>query len=317
MRRPPGPAFSGSPFASLDAGDRLRTRHTILDALRAFFKERGFIEVETPIRVPSPGIDPHIDALPAGGDRYLATSPEQEMKKLLLTKLERIFQVTRAFRAEETGDLHYPEFAILEWYAAGETYIDLMESTETLVRRAGDRLLAAGIGCRLPGWPEPFRRRRVDEIFMEEAGWRPSRQFDEERFFYDLVHQVEPALATDGAVFLTDYPAPVGALARKNPEAPELCERFELYLDGIEICNGFTELTDRREQEERFIRDNRRRVEMGKEPYPVDRSFLDALESGLPPCAGNALGVDRLILALTGSERLGEVSLLADPPLAP
>ena len=117
--------------------------------LRNFFRERGYVEVETPLRVASPGIDPYIDALPAGGGKYLATSPELEMKKLLLSGLNRIFQVTRAFRADESGDLHHPEFTILEWYAAGETYLDLMDFTEALVGKCSRALEDMGLAvCR-------------------------------------------------------------------------------------------------------------------------------------------------------------------------
>ena len=143
------------------------------------------------------------------------------------------------------------------------------------------------------------------------AGWRPSRAFDEERFFEDFVEKVEPQLAGLGAVCLTDWPAPAGALARRSPSDPLVCERFELLLDGLEICNGFSELTDPHEQRERFERDNAVRVQRGKAPYPLDRHFLDALTSGIPACAGNALGVDRLLMALTGSRRLADVTLLA------
>lgn len=277
----------------------------------AFFLERDFIEVETPVRVRSPGIDPYIDALPAGKDRYLATSPELEMKKLLGAGMERIFQRTRAFRDGERGEIHNPEFAILEWYAAGQTYVDLMDDTERLVREAGAVFAEEGIRSPLKEWPRPFPRITVDEAFRRHAGWAPSRSFRADPFFEDLVQKVEPALAAEGAVFLTDYPERVGALARKKKDDPLVCERFELYLGGLEICNGFSELTDPEEQRSRFERDNAQRRRQGREPYPLDEGFLAALEGGIPSCAGNALGVDRLLLALTGLARLSEVTLLA------
>lgn len=277
----------------------------------AFFLERDFIEVETPVRVRSPGIDPYIDALPAGKDRYLATSPELEMKKLLGAGMERIFQRTRAFRDGERGEIHNPEFAILEWYAAGQTYVDLMDDTERLVREAGAVFAEEGIRSPLKEWPRPFPRITVDEAFRRHAGWAPSRSFRADPFFEDLVLKVEPALAAEGAVFLTDYPERVGALARKKKDDPLVCERFELYLGGLEICNGFSELTDPEEQRSRFERDNAQRRRQGREPYPLDEGFLAALEGGIPSCAGNALGVDRLLLALTGLARLSEVTLLA------
>jgi lysyl-tRNA synthetase class 2 len=283
--------------------------------MRRFFRERDYVEVETPLRVACPGIDPYIDALSSGKDHFLATSPELEMKKLLRSGLERIFQVTRAFRADESGDLHHPEFSILEWYCTGETYHDLMDLTEALVRECAAAMDESGVPGTHPGWPGPFLRTTVDDAFASYAGWEPSRSFDPDRFFRDLVDKVEPGLAGEGAVFLHDYPEPAGSLARRRADDPLLCERFELYLDGVEICNGFTELTDADEQRRRFDRDNRERERLGKKPYPVDTRFLEALEAGIPSCAGNALGVDRLFLTLTGSRRLSDVSLLSASPM--
>jgi len=282
----------------------------VIGRLRSWFRDRGFVEVDTPQRVACPGIDVHVDALPAGPGRWLATSPELEMKKLLAAGCGRIVQFGRAFRAGERGGRHAPEFAILEWYAAGQDYRDLVRETEELVRAAAAELGAAGVETRAPAWPAPFERERVDDAFGREAGWRPSAAFEEERFFEDLVDRVEPALARRGAVFLLDWPAPAGALARRREDDPAVCERVELYLDGLEICNGFSELTDAREQRERFERDNAERRRRGLEPYPPDERFLDAL-AAVPPCAGNALGIDRLLMALTGSPRLADVTLLA------
>jgi lysyl-tRNA synthetase class 2 len=301
----------GEPFLTLPFRERLRLRARVLDALRGRFRERGFLEVETLQRVLCPGIDTHVDALPAGPGFWLATSPELEMKKLLARGIPRIFQVARAFRAGERGDRHHAEFTLLEWYAAGEDYRDLMAFTEELVREVAGLLEGAGVRTRFPAWPAPLPRLTVDAAFERWAGWTPSAAFDADRYFEDLVEKVEPRLADLGAVFLVDYPAPAGALARRKPGNPAVCERVELHLDGLEICNGFSELTDAREQEERFVRDNAERVRLGKEPYPVDPRFLDALAAGMPASAGNALGVDRLLMALVGATRLEEVTLLA------
>jgi len=300
-------------YAARPLAERLRLRDLVVRRLRGWFQERGYVEVDTPQRVACPGIDVHLDAIPAGAGRHLATSPELEMKKLLAAGCARIFQISRAFRADERGERHCPEFSILEWYAAGEDYRNLMAATEELVAAAAAALEGEGVPTRLDAWPRPFVRLGVDEAFDHWAGWRPSRAFDEERFFADFVARVEPRLGGLGAVFLSDWPAPAGALARRKPGAPAVCERVELFLDGIEICNGFTELTDAREQEERFARDNAERARRGKEAYPVDRAFLDALASGIPACAGNALGLDRLLMALTGSDRLADITLLVDP----
>jgi lysyl-tRNA synthetase class 2 len=299
-------------YGMLPLAERLRLRDLVLRRLRLWFHERGYVEVETPQRVVCPGIDAHVDAIPAGEGRYLATSPELEMKQLLAAGLPRVVQVARAFRADERGERHSAEFTLLEWYAAGEDYRDLMASTEELVAAAAAVLEGEGIATRLAAWPRPFPRLGVDEAFERWAGWRPSRGFDEERFFEDFVTKVDAPLANLGAVYLVDWPAPAGALARRSAADPAVCERVELVLDGVEICNGFSELTDAGEQRERFERDNAERVRRGKNPYPLDLRFLAALQAGLPACAGNALGVDRLLLALTGCRRLADVTLLAD-----
>jgi lysyl-tRNA synthetase class 2 len=298
-------------FAALPLAERLRLRDLVVRRLRGWFQARGYVEVETPQRVACPGIDAHVDALPAGGGLFLATSPELEMKQLLAAGCRRIVQFARAFRAGERGGQHGAEFTLLEWYAAGEDYRDLMASTEQLVAEAAQALEVEGLVTRRPGWPQPFLRVSVDEAFLRWAGWRPSREFCEERFFLDFVEKVEPRLAGLGAVFLVDWPEAAGALARRKPADPAVCERVELLLDGLEISNGFSELTDAREQEERFERANAERRHRDREPYPIHRRFLDALTSGIPDCAGNALGVDRLLMALTGSRRLADVSLLA------
>ncbi len=298
-------------YGALPLAERLRLRDLVVRRLRSWFHERGYVEVETAQRVVCPGIDAHIDALPAGDGRYLATSPELEMKKLLAAGCRRIVQVARAFRAGERGERHNAEFTLLEWYAAGEDYRDLMTNTEALVAQAADVLESEGVTTRLASWSRPFARLGVDEIFERWAGWRPSTAFDEERFFEDFVMKIEPRLETLGAVFLADWPAPAGALARRSAADPAVCERVELLLDGVEISNGFSELTDAEEQLARFERDNAERVRRGKVPYPLDQRFLDALTSGVPTCAGNALGVDRLLMALTGCRRLADVTLLA------
>jgi lysyl-tRNA synthetase class 2 len=302
----------GRAFPSLTRAERLRYRSTLVRRIRSFFTDLDYVEVETPLRVTSPGIDPYIDALPAGAGFFLATSPELGMKKLLASGLDRIFQITRAFRAGEKGDLHSSEFTILEWYCVNGDYRHLMELTEDLVRSCAASLEEGGVHTGISSCPDPFRRTAVDEAFVSHAGWKPSQSFVPDRFFRDLVDKVEPALAEERAVFLLDYPEQLGSMARTRPDDPNLCERFELYLEGVEICNGFTELTDPVEQRLRFSRDNQERKRLGKEAYPVDRRFLQVLEMGLPPCAGNALGVDRLLLALTGCRSLAQVSSLAE-----
>jgi len=281
-------------------------RHHLGRAIRGFFDQRGYVEVFTPVLVRCPGIDPHIDAIAAGESFYLATSPELHMKRLLGCGLKKIYQLTHAFRSDEIGKYHNCEFSILEWYETGINYQDLMELTENLIQTV-DRQMAEYLS-RKPLFSLPFARISVDEAFEQHAGWCPSREWDEERFFLDLIEQVEPALQDMPAFFLYDFPAPMASLARLKPQDPKLSERFELYLKGVEIVNGFSELTCAREQRERFERDRARRIAMNKEPYPLDQHFLSVLEKGLlPDCAGAALGVDRLLMTLTGAEQISQV----------
>lgn len=281
-------------------------RHQLLRTIRAFFEERGYLEVTTPVLVRCPGIDPYIDAIPAGRNFYLATSPELHMKRLLGYGLERIYQITHAFRADETGKHHNCEFSMLEWYETGINYLALMELTESFIQSADHAICVCLERDAL--FPATFPRISVDDAFWQYAHWRPSREWNEDRFFLDLIEIVEPALKDVPAFFLYDFPAPLASLARLKPEDPNLCERVELYLKGVEIANGFSELTCAREQKERFERDRAKRAAMNKESYPLDHHFLSVLEKGLmPECAGIALGVDRLLMVLTGSADISQV----------
>jgi lysyl-tRNA synthetase class 2 len=229
------------------------------------------------------------------------------MKRLVGMGMTRIFQFTRAFRKGEQGGLHNPEFSILEWYHTGEDYIYLMLEVEALVRDLVRVLDEQGIsGIRLD--PPPFPRYAVDRLFERYANWTPSMQWDEDRFFLDFVEKVEPQLCSEPALIIQDFPAPLASLARCKPDAPHLCERFELYMNGLEIANAFSELTDPYEQRRRFEEARERRRVMGKEVYPIDRKFLHLLEQGLlPPCCGIALGLDRLAMALLGERNIENV----------
>jgi lysyl-tRNA synthetase class 2 len=277
----------------------LERRHRLVASIRGFFDERGYVEVETPSLVRRPAVDAHLDPMEAGGCRYLITSPEIQMKRLVVEGMRRIYQIGHVYRAGESGAWHSPEFTMLEWYRRGAGYVDLMDETEALVRA-----VAAAAGRTLDA---PFGRRPVGDVFLAEAGWDPSAAWDEDRFFLDLVEKVEPSLRDLPAVFLFDYPVEAAAMAAPKASDPKLCERFELYMSGIEIANGYTELGDAREQERRFNAANRAREALGKRALPVDETFLEALSRGLPPCAGIALGVDRLVAILLGADGIGEV----------
>jgi lysyl-tRNA synthetase class 2 len=299
--------------------DCLARRAAVVATVRGFFESRGFLEVETPLLVPSPGLEPHLAAFEvpvAGGTRYLSTSPEYQMKRLLAEGHSRILQIAKAFRKDEAGERHNPEFTILEWYRAPGGVEDVMRDTEQLVARVTAGSVA--LDGRTYDTHPPFRRMTVLEAFAAYAGVTPEETLamadrDEERFFRLLVDRVEPALeALPGAIFLTEYPATQASLARKKPGDPRVAERFELYVAGVELCNGFGELTDPVEQRARFENDQRVRADRGLPAYPVDERFLAALEQGLPPCAGNALGLDRLVALAFGTRRIGDVMAFAD-----
>ncbi len=288
----------------------LRQRSRLLTAIRGFFLQNGFIEVETPVRLPAPALERYIDAIPAG-DWYLRTSPELHMKRLLADGVAPIFQMGPCFRAGEHGTRHRTEFTMLEWYRTGADYLDILADTEALVRQAA-RALRGKEGAMPSGGVDvdaPWLRLTVSEAYQRYAGWDPVAAFDADRFDLDMVNLVEPALPRDRGVVLIDYPAEVAALARRCPADPRVAERWELYLGGLEIANAFSELTDPAEQRQRFETCALERAADGSEVYPLDRAFLAALEEqGLPPCGGIALGVDRLLMVLTGTADIGEVT---------
>jgi len=301
--------------ADLDAlrGRRpaLERRARIVAAIRAFFAGRGFLEVDTPVRLRAPALEEHIDAEPSGG-AFLRTSPELHLKRLLAAGYERVFQVGPCFRRGERGTRHHPEFTMLEWYRADADYEDLLRDARDLVAAAAAAAAAAG-AAPPPPVAAPWRVLTVAEAFVRHAGWDPTAAWDADRFDLDLVDRVEPALPRDAPVVLRDYPAPAAALARLKPGDPRVAERWELYLEGVEIANAYSELTDAAEQRERFERCARERAARGRAVYPLDEDFLAALASGLPPCAGAALGVDRLVMVLTGARALADVTAFQEP----
>lgn len=295
-------------------GKRLEARAALLRATRDFFTQRGFVEVETPVLVPSPGLDVHLDAFETDGPaalRFLSTSPEYQMKRLLSEGHSRIFQITRAFRKDERGERHNPEFTILEFYRAPGTFDDVLRDTEQLVARLTggyvtlkDRTIRA-----LP----PFRRMRVTEAFQQIVGIDETQCLhladnDEEQFYRILAFQVEPELAKfEEALFLTHYPVSQASLARKDVQDARFAERFELYIGGVEVCNGFGELTDPVEQRARFAHDQASRQALKKPVYPQDVRFLEALDAGIPAAGGNAVGLDRLFALALGEVAIGSV----------
>ena len=273
----------------------LQLRTQVLTAIRSWFSHEGFTEVETPVRLPTPALELHIDAEPSG-NAFLRTSPELHMKRLLAAGYDRIFQIGPCFRKGERGALHNPEYTMLEWYRLGTDYLDIMADTESLLRQF-----------------EPFNlkseipRLTVEDLFLQHAGWNPVEAYDAERFEHDLVSKVEPALPRDTPVFVMDYPVSAAALSRRKPGREIVAERFELYFNGVEIANAFSELTDPVEQRQRFELWAQQRQASGAPVYPLDEDFLAALELGMPPASGIALGLDRLVMVLAGAKSLDEV----------
>jgi lysyl-tRNA synthetase class 2 len=303
-----------APVATADTGvaplENLTVRSRALAALRAFFTQRGFVEVETPVRIPAPALELHIDAPPSGPGHWLRTSPELHMKRMLAAGCARIFQIGPCFRAGERGSRHTPEFTLLEWYRAHAGCREILADTEALVRHVAQETLQrttltiAGATVDLAA---PWLVLTVREAFLAWAGWDPVADYDADRFDLDLVNRVEPALPRDRPVVLTEYPAAAAALARLKPGDPAVAERWELYIGGLEIANAYGELTDPQAQRARFLACAEARRALGRDVYPLDEPFLGALEAGMPPSGGIALGVDRLVMLLCGAESIDEV----------
>lgn len=288
----------------------LEARSRLLFALRRFFAAAGFIEVETPVRVSAPAPEEHIEALAAAG-AFLRTSPELEMKRLLVDGYDKIFQIGACFRNGESGRLHAEEFTMLEWYESGSGYLDLLDFTKRMLVGA----------CReVRGCPvTEFAGRRIDfegewmvvtmrEVFAEFADGTPEESIVAGRFEIDLVEKIEPALADfEVPVVLIDYPASEASLSRLKSGDLSLAERWELYLGGIEIANAYGELTDAGEQGRRFAASAEFRRRAGMTEYPLATEFLAALERGMPECSGCALGIDRLAMCLAGADDIAAV----------
>jgi lysyl-tRNA synthetase class 2 len=294
--------------------ENLHLRHSLMRFARAFFDAEGLLEIDTPAIVPCPGLDVHLDAVEVLGmraPRWLHTSPEYQMKRLLTTGLPGAYQLGKAFRRGERGRLHEPEFCMLEWYRTFCDAEQMMHDTEQLVAGAAQELCGGSVLKGVEGPVDvrpPWDRISVEQAFARYAGVHLDDVLDdEERFYRLLVDRIEPQLGRGRAVFLTHYPARFASLARLYPDDPRFAERFEAYLDGVELCNGFSELVDPQEQRKRFERDQENREKLGRSVYPIDERFMAALQQGIPPSGGNALGFDRLLMLLCGAKHIEEV----------
>lgn len=305
------------PSASLPM---LRRRAELLRSIRQFFDERGFLEVETPLLSADTVVDLHIEPIQVavgGRTRWLQTSPEFAMKRLLAAGAEKIYQITRAFRGGESGSRHNVEFTILEWYRAGDSYHE------------GIELLADFAEAMELGRPHTVR---IADAFVAHAGVNPhtatteeladaARRFNEQIDFAAdrdgwidslLVNCIEPQLAAARSLVLCDYPASQAALAEISKGQPPVAQRFELYANGVELGNGYYELCDASELRTRIRETNRLRAEQGLRALPEESRLLAAMEHGLPPSAGVAVGVDRLLMVQTGSQSIEDVIAFPD-----
>ena len=282
----------------------LLQRAAILHKVRAFFLEQGYLEVETPHRIPANAPEPHIDAAPSG-DWALHTSPEIAMKRLLAAGHEKIFQICRVWREGELGRHHLPEFTLLEWYRSGIDYHDLMAECTALLQSIvpEGKLTRSGRQISLAA---PWEKLTLAEAFSSYASINLDHALEAGCFEEVLTAEVEPHLGKARPTFLTEFPVAMAALARVKPGDPRVAERFELYIDGLELANAFSELTDPLEQRKRFAADEERRRAAGKTPYPLPESFLSEL-AAMPEAAGIALGLDRLVMLITGTEKIDDV----------
>ena len=286
----------------------LLLRARVIQAVRRFFIDRDYLEIETPIRIPAPAPEAHIDAVPTA-DYFLHTSPELCMKRLLAAGLKRIFQICRCFRQHERGRKHLPELTMLEWYRVGSNYLELMAESEELVSYIAGCLGRGEILSyqeRSIELARPWLRLSVADAFDRYGSTTMSQALAAESFDEIMALDIEPNLGDPGPVFLYDYPAPHAALAKRKPRDPQLAERFELYIAGIELCNGFSELNDAAEQRERFEKELQTRRALGKPDYPMPESFLAAL-ADMPAAAGNALGIDRLVMLFANTNNIDDV----------
>lgn len=291
----------------------LRQRSRLLQAMRSFFYERAYIEVDTPVRLPV--LIPESTITPfTSEDCLLQTSPELCMKRLLARGCERIFQVCHCFRKEENGRLHQSEFTMLEWYHKGWGYHALMEECEALICVLADMFsVVEGEGNaerslvyrgQRVDLARPWERLSVADAFQKYAGVVVGDVLRDDTFDEVLVDAVEPHLGQAQPTFLYDYPAELGSLARRRLDKPELAERFELYIGGVEIANGFSELSDAKEQRQRFFHELEVIGRSGGNASMPEK-FLAELPA-MGECAGIALGVDRLFMLLLGLQRVPE-----------
>lgn len=320
--------------------ENLAKRAKIVAAIRVFFDARGYLEVDTPLIVAKPGMEPHLDPFETTvadpfGHRYqafLITSPEYAMKKLLAAGFTKIYQLGKCFRNGEAFEgRHNPEFTMLEWYQTGTDYAGIMDETEALVKDVAQKTLGTAViawkGARID-FGQPWERLTVkaamrkyaeidldvaldDKKILLDAATKlghtlPADSSWDDAFFSVFLNAVEPKLGAERPTFLYEYPVSMAALSKTSARDPRYAERFELYVGGLELANAFTELTDAKEQRKRLEEEHALRLKLGRTDYGLDEDFLSALEE-MPASGGIALGVDRLVMLLLGEEDIRRV----------
>lgn len=331
------------------------TRCQIIRLIREWFWARDFIETQTPLALRFPGQEPYLNPIPVkfvepSGQTsafYLHTSPEYSLKKLLAAGFSKIFEITKTFRNnEDFRGLHSPEFTIMEWYRAPGRYQDFMDDLENLFKFIGQKLGIETVSYRgrsvgiMPAWERATMRAvwqkylgvNLDDLlaradikkYAENLGFAVAAEDAYEDIFFKIfLNKIEPQLGQERPIFIYDYPAILTSLSRPCPADPRYAERAELYIAGLELCNGFGELTDPIAQKQQLERDRALREKLGKPTWPVDPDFIAALESGIPAdsvkaglpastsrsegAAGVALGLDRVVLLFTGAKDINEV----------
>lgn len=290
-------------------GDALRIRADLIQSIRLFFINHDFLEVETPLRLFEIAPESSIEAIPSEEWR-LQTSPELCMKRLLAAGYSRLFQVSKCFRRNERGNLHLPEFTMLEWYEQGVDYYGLMDRCEDLLAFVANRPGRGDVlelsGDRRLNLKKPWERLTLAEVFERYASCSLEEALRRDAFDEILSFEVEPHLGRGRPTFVYDYPAQLGSLARRKSDDPDLVERFELYLDGMELANAFSELVDVEDQRRRFKEEQKRRADQSLAVYPEPELFLASLQH-MPESAGIALGVDRLVMLFCGARTIDEV----------
>ena len=315
-------------------------RAEVLNLTRQFFKERSYLEIESPLITPCPTLDSNIhpvevlleDEQGNPSSMFLHTSPEHAMKKLLAGGAEKIVYLGKVFRNREQTCLHNSEFTLCEWYRTGADYHDIMQDTEELIHFLGQKLFNSST-LKYQGQAIdislPFTKKTIHDLFLEHTGIDLTFAKDitsfkqlakeqnhlcsesdtwEDLYFKLFINYIEKTLGKKKAMFVTDYPSRMALMARVKEDDPLWVERAELYIGGLELANGYTELTDPQEQRERFLEEQKKKQMQGFN-YPLDEELIDALQSGLPPCSGMALGIDRLIMLFLDKTDIEDVLL--------